>query len=185
MKTKNIYRQGSLILVKKVVIVCCGLVWLFGCHSQPANLNLISVEVTRVISGQTLEIIEPKTNRLTQVRIMGIDAPDLKQSPWGIAAREKLTASIHNRDRIELESATITRDRFNRLITHVWHNGTLVSEQLLEEGYVLANTKYPHKYSQRLMNAQEYARLMGYGIWHPQQPMRLTPRQFRSQHTAR
>jgi micrococcal nuclease len=180
MKTnKKIYHQ---ILLNLVIFGCC-LLWLYGCHSQSANLNLTSVEVKRVISGQTLEIVEPETNELSQVRIMGIDAPDLKQSPWGIAARDKLTTLIQ--DSIELESEVMTRDRFNRLITHVWHNGTLVSEQLLKEGYVLVNTQYPHKYSQRLMEAREYARLMGYGIWHPQQPMRLTPKQFRSQHTAK
>ncbi|NEO50538.1 MAG: thermonuclease family protein, partial [Moorea sp. SIO4A3] len=29
--------------------------------------------------------------------------------------------------------------------------------------------------------AQEYARIMGYGIWNPDQPLRLTPAEFRRQ----
>ena len=66
---------------------------------------------------------------------------------------------------MQLELETQNRDPYNRLLTHVWHNDVLVSEELLKDGYVIANTKYPNQYSQKLFHAQEYARILGYGIW--------------------
>ena len=86
---------------------------------------------------------------------------------------------------IELESKNsvrdgFSRDRFNRINAHVWQGKTLVSEQLVKTGCVLANTQYPHSYSKLLINAQEYARLMGFQIWNRDRAMRYTPNQFRS-----
>jgi micrococcal nuclease len=57
----------------------------------------------------------------------------------------------------------------------------LVNEQLVVEGYVYVPRSINNKYEQRLTNAQEFARLMGKGIWNPEKPMRLTPTEFRRQ----
>lgn len=158
---------------------------LFGCSVSETNSNLIAAKVERVVSGQALEIsaIAIKNNKITKVRIIGIDAPDLKQSPWGAAAKQRLTELVSGKT-ILLETPSQTTDKFDRLLAHVWHNKTSIGEVLVKEGYVLANAKYPHKYSQRFLNAREYARLLGYGIWNPEQPMRLTPSQFRSQNSS-
>ena len=192
--------------MKRVFILIIFSILLFGCGGAETSPNLISAKVERVVSGQTLEIsaitlteanaskppsgvcayalLPPKAialenaERVTKVRIIGIDAPDLRQSPWGEAAKQRL-GELLGRDYIQLETETPTTDSYDRLLAHVWHNGTLISEQLVREGYVLADTKYSHKYSQRLLNAREYARLLGYGIWNPEQPMRQTPSQFR------
>ena len=162
----------------KLLVVCC-LVLLLGCTANSNRVNLSSGEVTRVVSGQTLEVMLTGASDVTKVRIMGIDAPDLRQSPWGEAAKQRL-AELIMRSPIQLEIETPQRDRFNRLHAHVWHEQTLIGQQLIKEGYVLANTRYPHSYSKLLIDAQEFARLMGYGIWNPQQAMRYTPNQFRS-----
>jgi micrococcal nuclease len=168
-------------MLKLLIFGCCTIL-LLSCSASEIELRASTAKVEKVLSGQTLEVSFPNSKNPIQVRIIGIDAPDLRQTPWGLAARERL-AALKNRS-IELELETETPDSFDRLLAHVWHNKSLVSEQLIEEGFVLANTKYPHKYSQRLLDAREYARLMGYGIWNPQQPMRQTPQQFR-QSTAK
>ena len=158
---------------------------LFSCTSDSRKINLLSAKVTRVVSGQTIEVMLRGTSNVTQVRIMGIDAPDLRQSPWGKAAQQRLVEWVLDQP-IKLEAENPKRnwqshrDRFNRLHAHVWYEQTLVSQQLVKEGYVLANTRYPHSYSKLLIDAQEFARLMGYGIWNPEQAMRYTPNQFRS-----
>ncbi len=171
-------------LLKKITIFGFCLILLSACKSNQLNSNSIIGKVERVISGQSIEVVIAAKPDITKVRIIGIDAPDLRQSPWGEAAKQRLVELIM-RSQIELESDTIKSDRFERILAHVWHNKTLVSEQLVKEGYVLANTEYPHPYSKLLIDAQEYARLMGYGIWNPQQPMRQLPAQFRSQYTTK
>ncbi|MGL5940800.1 MAG: thermonuclease family protein [Waterburya sp.] len=177
----------------KVIIIYCCLVWLFGCSSQSSQVNLVSGTVTKVNSGQTIEVVLTKssqalsfhgkvpmteTSKVAKIRITGIDAPDLRQSPWGKKAQQRLTELVMGLP-IQLAIET-SHDRYQRLNAHIWQDKTLVSQQLVTEGCVLANTSYHHDYSKLLIDAQEYARLMGYGIWNPQEAMRHTPGQFRS-----
>jgi micrococcal nuclease len=163
----------------KVIISCFCLIWLFSCSSQPSQLDLVSGKVTRVMSGQTVEVVLAETSKVVKVRITGIDAPDLRQSPWGKKAQERLTELVRGLP-IQLGIETPNSDRYQRLNAHIWQDKTLVSQQLVKEGCVLANTSYHHDYSKLLIDAQEYARLMGYGIWNPKEAMRYTPNQFRS-----
>ncbi len=135
---------------------------LWGCSSQDAALDLIPVQVERVVSGQTLEVMFK--GELTRARIVGIDLPKSLDQSAKAAAKNQLIGLVGNTT-VQLELESEERDPYNRLLTHVWHNDVLVSEELLKGGYVMANTKYPNKYSQDLFHAQEYARILGYGIW--------------------
>lgn len=161
---------------------CCLILLLFSCSSQPYRKNLLAAKVTRVVSGQTVEVILTGASETTKVRITGIDAPDLRQSPWGETAKKRLNELVKGKS-ILIESDSPKRDRFNRLHGHLWQEQTLISEELVKEGCVLANDRYAHQYSKLLMESQEYARLMGYGIWNPELAMRDTPSQFRSKNT--
>ena len=118
--------------------------------------------VERIVSGQTIEVLFE--GELTRARIVGIDLPKSLDKSDKTAAKNRLIELVGNTT-VQLELESPTRDPYNRLLTHVWHDNVLVSEELLKEGYVMANTKYPNKYSQTLFHAQEYARILGYGIW--------------------
>jgi micrococcal nuclease len=161
-----------------------------GC--QPTNVSPgIPVQVQRVISGQTLEVLNPrqKLALLTKVRLIGIEAPDLKQQPWGEAAKNYIEETIGEirgqklvLQPVSLEFDVQRQDSFGRWLAYVWYKGVLLNEQLIKEGYVLAAVRSPNnKYSDRLSHAQDYARIMGVGIWHLAKPMRLTPAEFRRQ----
>ena len=161
------------------LVITCYSIILFGCSATPEQIDLRVGKVKRVVSGQTVEVVLTGLSEPIKVRIIGIDAPDLQQSPWGEVAKKKLSElTIGLPVKLELESQE--RDRYNRLNAHIWQNETLVSQQLVKSGCVLPNDSYEHKYSKLLMESREYARLMGYGIWNPKQAMRYTPRQFRS-----
>ena len=163
----------------KTIIICCCLILLFGCEKPPEPKNLYLGEVTRVVSGQAVEVILTGTSEVVKVRIAGIDAPDWRQSPWGETAKQKLAELVMNKP-IKIEAENLTRDYYNRLLGHLWQDKTLISQELLKSGCVLVNDRDLHSYSKLLMESQEYARLMGYGIWNPKLAMRYTPSQFRS-----
>ena len=149
--------------ILRTIAICGFCIWLLcGCSSQNAALDLISVQVERVVSGQTLEVMFQ--GELTRARIVGIDLPKSLEKSAKAAAKTRLRELVSN-STVQLELENQERDSYNRLLTHVWHNGVLVSEELLQGGYVMANTRYPNKYSQDLFHAQEYARILGYGIW--------------------
>jgi micrococcal nuclease len=149
--------------------------------------------VQQVVSGQTLDVLN--TNQqpplIERVRLIGIEAPDLKQHPWGATAKnrfEKMITKITGQQLVLqpvfLEPDVQEKDSSGRWLAYVWHDNVLLNEQLVKEGYVLAAPRSPNnKYDSRIARAQEYARIMGYGIWNPDQPMRLTPAEFRRQNS--
>ncbi len=168
---------------------CC-LLLLVGCQSNRIPGG-ITIEAQRVVSGHTLEVLNAAQQPplIERVRLIGIEAPDLRQQPWGPAARNRLEQMISDSTGLQsglqpvfLEPDVQEKDSSGRWLAYVWFDGKLLNEELIKEGYVLAASRSPNnKYDERLARAQEYARIMGYGIWDPSQPMRLTPAEFRRQ----
>lgn len=181
-KTAWLQRFRQFLLLGSVLL-------LTSCQPPPELPQGLSVKVERVVSGQTLEIVDPSSPVpiLQQVRLIGIEAPDLNQQPWGEEAKNRLE-QLANGQQVLLEADVTPKDRFNRRLAYVWREDILLNEQLVKEGYVLASlpTSYQRdrsgsnaKYSQRLAYAQEWARLMGRGLWNPARPLRQTPAEFR------
>jgi micrococcal nuclease len=165
----------------KIVFVLL-LLLILGCQPETKPQGK-SVKVTRVVSGNTLEVIglEEQRNFNSRVRLIGVDAPDLQQQPWGQTAQQQL-AEIVQGNTVLLEFDVQEKDSFGRYQAYVWHDKVLLNKLLVARGYVLAVTRNPNdKYTQQLNRAQESARLMGRGIWNFSQPMRFTPTEFRRQ----
>ncbi len=157
---------------------CLLLLLLTGCQSvnKPQGLK---VQVKRVISGQTIEVVSNKQTML--LRLIGIDAPDLQQQPFGKAAKALLTQVIADKE-VTIELDEQKQDEFGRKLVYVWSD-FLVNEYLVKQGVVIVSVKSPnHRYNTRLIRAQEWARLQEQGIWNPKQPLTLTPAEFRSQY---
>ena len=95
---------------------------LIGCDRTPKRDDLLSGRVTRVVSGQTIEVMLTQTSEVARVRITGIDAPDLRQSPWGKIAKDSLSDLIMDRQ-IELESKNSVRDGFNPTTSQTGNTG--------------------------------------------------------------
>ncbi|WNN88955.1 thermonuclease family protein [Gloeocapsopsis dulcis] len=158
------------------------LLLILGCQPESTPQGKI-VKVTRVVSGNTLEVIglEAQRNFNSRVRLIGIDAPDLQQQPWGQTAKQQLETIVQGNN-VLLEFDVQEKDSFGRYQAYVWHDKVLLNELLVAHGYVLAVARNPNdKYTQQLNRAQESARLMERGIWNPSQPMRFTPAEFRRQ----
>lgn len=163
-------------------IFCLCLILLASCQPDKSPQGQAAV-VQRAVSGQTLEVVfaAQKTPLIETVRLSGISAPDRQQQPWGSEAQQELSRLLGRKAAVVLEFETEAKDRFGRRWAAVWHEGTLVNETLVAGGYALVETRSPQsRYRQRLLRAQECARLMGYGIWNPQQPLRQTPAEFRA-----
>jgi micrococcal nuclease len=187
------YLQGKIaalvpplgILAQKMAILSC-LLLLVSCQTKnnPASIPT-EVKLARVVSGQTLEVLGmgEQPNLISQVRLIGLEAPDLGQLPWGYDAKaliEKLIGEGEGEKNIRLEFDLETKDKFGRNLAYVWKDQMFLNEQVLKQGYALFVGRSPnHKYDNRLENAQHWARLMGKGIWNPEKPMRLTPNEFR------
>jgi micrococcal nuclease len=172
-------------LIQKILILAC-LLLLVSCQAnkQPTT-NQAQVKVARVVSGQSLEVLgmAEQPNLISQVRLIGIDAPDIRQRPWGDDAKQALEKLIGGAEQIvTLEFDIEPRDKIGRTLAYVWKDKILLNEELIKQGYaIFVGRSLNHKYDQRLERAQQWARIMGLGIWQPEKPMRLTPAEFRRQ----
>ncbi|MBW4497760.1 MAG: thermonuclease family protein [Oscillatoria princeps RMCB-10] len=169
---RRMSKAGCLLFILCLLLASC---------AAPAAPRGVTVSVERVVSGQMLQIAG---NPLQQVRLIGIEAPDFKQHPWGLEAKKRLEAMIDSQP-VLLEFDVEEKFCYNsrcRQLAYVWREGKLLNEELVKQGYALAEPRSPNvKYTERLARAQEWARLMGEGIWNPDSPMRLPPADFRRQ----
>jgi micrococcal nuclease len=169
-----------------------GLVFLSGCQAAPPKYP--AVQISRVLSGQSVEWIDKSQQPpvIQQGRLIGIDAPDLGQEPWGRQAKQKLEEliAVPSKDGVSIEFDGTEADKYGRKFVYLWKDGKLINEQLLRDGCVLANMRTPNspstnitgiKYRDRFLRGSQYARIMGEGIWNPAQPMRMSPSEFRKE----
>lgn len=166
------------------IAVLASLLLLVSCQAKAKlESNQAQVKVARVVSGQSLEVLgmAEQPNLISQVRLIGVDAPDLRQRPWGDEARSELENLIGGAEKtVTLEFDIEAKDKIGRTLAYVWKDKNLLNEQIVKQGYALFVGRSPnHKYDQRLEHAQQWARIMGQGIWNPEKPMRLTPAEFR------
>ncbi|MBO1054928.1 MAG: thermonuclease family protein [Dolichospermum sp. DET73] len=166
------------------IIILASLLLLVSCQSHN-NSSIIpaNVKIARVVSGQSLEVLgmEAQPNLISQVRLIGLDAPDIRQLPWGEDAKQLVEGLIGGANQaVNLEFDLEAKDKFNRTLAYVWKDKLLLNEEVVKQGYALFVARSPnHKYDQRLERAQQWARIMGKGIWNPDKPMRITPGEFR------
>lgn len=124
------------------------------------------VRVTVVHDGDTVSI--EIGNREEKVRLIGIDAPELGQEPWGKKAKRKLQDIIRRTDKsVRIELDVEERDKYGRLLAYLWtKDGRLVNEEMVRSGYAFLYTIPPNvKYVDRLRKAQEIASKKKIGMW--------------------
>lgn len=167
-------------IIRRLILLCL-LLLVIGCQAEKKAEIPIQVKVVRVVSGQTFEVLGmgEQPNLISQVRLIGIDAPDLRQRPWGNDAKEHLEALIESAP-VSLEFDIEAKDRIGRTLAYVWKGKIMLNEQMVKDGYALYVPRFPnHKYDLQLERAQQWSRLMGLGIWNPEKPLRTSPAEFR------
>ena len=139
--------------------------------------------INRVVSGQTVEasVISNPNMTVQRVRLLGLSAPLKEQTPWGDRARQRLSDLIKEQ-KVILEFDVKQKDNSDRLLAYIWKDNLLVNEYLVSEGLAIADPYPPNnKYDAKISRAQSKARLQEIGIWDTQNPLRLSPRDFRRQ----
>lgn len=122
--------------------------------------------VTKVHDGDTVSIIIG--NAEEKVRLIGVDAPELGQEPWGKRARRKLQEMMRKTDRtVKVEFDVEERDKYGRLLAYLWtKDGRLINEEMIKSGYAIVYTVPPNvRYVDRLRQAQNMALKRRVGIW--------------------
>lgn len=128
--------------------------------------------VTEVHDGDTVSIkvksLAGFPLKIERLRLIGIDAPELKQEPWGRRAKRAFKKILAETDWVvRVEFDVEQRDQYGRLLGYLWtKNGRLINERLLEEGYAVLYTVPPNvRHSQLFVEAQKRAQSLKRGVW--------------------
>ena len=135
---------------------------------QPASAPAhgARVPVVRVVDGDT--IVVSLDGVLTTVRYIGVDTPETvdPQRPvqcYGPEATKRNRSLVGGKS-VELEPDGPDRDRYSRLLRHVWVEGRLVGLVLVEDGYADVEP-YPNRYREDFTRARDTALGQRRGLW--------------------
>jgi micrococcal nuclease len=130
-----------------------------------------SLEQARVIEVNDGDTVTIRMNgKEYRTRLIGLDAPEMGQEPWGARAQEHLRKLLKEAGwQVSVETDIVQLDKYNRLLVYLWSdNKTMINEQMLLDGYAVLFTIQPNsKYVDRLRKCQAMAREKRHGIWGP------------------
>ncbi len=141
-----------------------------------------SAIVCRVNDGDTVTALVG--NRYERIRLIGIDAPEMGQEPWGEIAKRHLRTMIISTSRtVRIEYDIETRDKYGRLLAYLrMKNGKLVNSVMLREGYAVLFTFPPNvRHNGAFIEAEREARSRKLGIW-SQKGLKQKPVDYRRSH---
>lgn len=153
----------------------------YHCHrAEPASPNNKGFAVSRVIDGDTVEVIQ-NGNR-DKVRLKEIDAPEMSQ-PGGAASKNQLQRLIKGR---QVQLRGTERDRYQRVLAEIFVGEKNINKQMVSLGHAWAYTRYQTDPSYTAL--ERSARNARAGLWRDESPVppwdwrrgkRGTPQQLR------
>jgi len=115
--------------------------------------------VVEVIDGDTIILEDGR-----HIRYLGIDTPELNDS-WGIESTNRNKELVEGKV-VELQKGDRDIDEYNRYLRYVYVDGVFVNAELIAEGFAVSFIFDPlDKYSQVLVQLEQYAKLKKVGIW--------------------
>ncbi len=159
-------------LIKVIsILFIAALTLLFGRlaeNAQEGNKRdkISPVYVDRVIDGDS--VVATVKGRREQLRLTGIDAPELGQRPWGRDAKKFLQGMVSDSGRqVLIEYDIQKRDQHGRILAYLWtKDRRLINEEMLRSGHAVVYTIPPNvMHADRLTAAQVTARENKLGIW--------------------
>jgi endonuclease YncB( thermonuclease family) len=126
----------------------------------PAD-SLKECVVTRISDGDSIHC-EPQGN----VRLIGLDAPEQNQEPFGSEATAAARALLPAGAIVQIKVGVNPRDRYGRLLAYAWHNGVSFNWLMIRQGWAVS---YPYDsktlYVDRFAAAEARARAERLGLW--------------------
>jgi micrococcal nuclease len=127
---------------------------------KPAQSDL-RCTVTRIVDGDSFEC-----GSAGRVRLVGIDAPELNQRPYGNQSRDILATLMPMGSEVRLEFDVRPKDPYGRGLAYVWDDSVLINEVMVLRGWALSERFPPNTRMQDRLNvAQQRAKDRKAGLW--------------------
>jgi micrococcal nuclease len=174
--------RAKILLVLLCVILSFSAVCSGEMRSAENGRNEDIVAVSRVNDGDTVSAVV--NGHFEEIRLIGIDAPEIGQEPWGKIAKRHLTEMfISSSWKVTIEYDIEKRDRYGRLLAYLrTRDGRMVNREMLREGYAVVFTLPPNmRYAREFVAAEKRARKRKIGIW-SRNGIREKPLVYRREH---
>ncbi|MBA4371892.1 MAG: thermonuclease [Thermodesulfovibrio sp.] len=151
-------------------------------EASPGRSQSSLIRVDRVFDGDTVTVMTG--GRSEKVRLIGIDAPEMAQKPWGRKSKQHLEDIIAaSEGKVSIERDVVERDKYGRLLGYIrTSDSRLINEMMVRDGYAVLYTFPPNvKYVDVLTSAQREARDKKIGIW-GRNGLRQEPSEYRKTH---
>lgn len=159
----------ALLLLFSVLLLLAG-----PARARDFEQFLFTGTVTRVKDGDSLLIRRDDVGRISEVRLAGIDAPELAQ-PWGIQSRTALRRMVGGQ---RVAVLVTDRDRYNRLVGKVYLGREPVNARMTADGHAWAFARYlPDR---EIRAGHDSARRAGRGLWSLPPDQRIPPATWRA-----
>lgn len=100
------------------------------------------------------------------MRLIGLDAPEVDQKPFGTASAAGLASLAPVGSVLALEVDVEARDRFGRLLAYAWLDGVMINWALIRLGWAVPFPYPPNtRYADLLARAGATAEREGRGLW--------------------
>ena len=173
----------KLIVIPVLLIACifllCGLI---GTSSSNAGKAPGTVRVEKIYDGDTIGVFI--SGHFEKIRLIGIDAPEMDQRPWGRKAKDCIKSLISATDsKIFLEYDIVRRDKYGRILAYIWtQDRKMINEEMVKKGCAVLFTFPPNvRYAERFRAAQKTAREDKTGIW-GEHGLQESPYDYRKAH---
>jgi len=155
-------RSASPVLIAVLTVAVFGISqWLreppaAGTFSRGTEL---SCTVSKVADGDTVTARCPQGQ--VKVRLYGIDAPEMRQSPWGAQARAGLQRLLPLSAPVRFE--VMDTDRYGRTVAKIYNSTQDLGLALVRDGLVVVYERYND--SAQYRQAQAQAQRERRGVW--------------------
>ena len=148
-----------------------------------ARGGFLRAQVVSVHDGDTITVLID--DRQEKIRLIGIDAPELDQSPWGVQARDALRGFLDGK-MVRLETDITLRDKYKRILAYVYSGDLLLNLEMVRQGHAVVYTVPPNvAHVEDYRKVQQEAREAGRGVWNQAQPLDVAPDCYRKRQKGR
>lgn len=142
---------------------------LFGFTQLPAAPDMRVVR--KVVDGDTLWV-SAKNGQQEKIRLIGIDAHEVRDTPvkkagfYGKEASAYLRKQVQGK-KVRLEYDVRRYDRYRRTLAYIYlEDGTFINAEMVRRGYAVVLTVSPNvKYADKFILYQQEARKNSRGLW--------------------
>jgi micrococcal nuclease len=129
--------------------------------------------VVKAVDGDTIDINVPDVNfPHTRIRLWGVDTPETKDPRTGPmffgkeASEFTAKVTLGKQVTIFLDNEKSSRDKYHRLLAYVQlPDGKFLNEELLNEGFAYADSRFKHRLYYKYKQLESLARKQKKGLW--------------------